>query len=212
VGKVITSARIENIEDLYDVEKGTLSPPQIRAVEVHDALLDTGATMLSLPNRLVQQLGLKRLRTRRARTTSGVREFAVYGTVQLTVQGRDCRVDVAAIPDDCPVLIGQVPLELLNFVVDPNAQRMVGNPDHGGEPMIDLFSQAQQDRALWAGSSETGAVLSGRLRRPRADAKTASQFYCPHRALSPATGAARGGAVERDRKCDVIRASAPNCG
>ena len=41
--------------------------------------------------------------------------------------------------DDCPVLIGQVPLELLGVVVDPTKQRLIGNPDHGGEQMIDMY-------------------------------------------------------------------------
>jgi hypothetical protein len=36
-------------------------------------------------------------------------------------------------------LIGQTPLELLDFVVDPIGQRLIGNPDHGGEQMIDVF-------------------------------------------------------------------------
>jgi len=139
VGKVVTGAKIENVEDLFAVKNGMLLPEQIRSVEVPDAVVDTGATMLSLPGRLIAELGLERLRTRRARTTSGVREFGVYGTVQLTVEGRECRVDVAEIPDDCPVLIGQVPLELLDFVVDPVGQRLMGNPEHGGEQMIDLF-------------------------------------------------------------------------
>ena len=40
---------------------------------------------------------------------------------------------------DCPLLIGQVPLELLDFVVDPVGQKLIGNPDHGGEQMIDLL-------------------------------------------------------------------------
>jgi predicted aspartyl protease len=139
VSKVAIEARIENLEDLFELEKGSISAAEVRAVEVSDALVDTGATMLSLPSRLVKQLGLRRLRTRRARTTAGVQELAVYGTVQLTVQGRDCRVDAAEVPDQCPVLIGQVPLELLDFVVDPVGQRLVGNPDHGGEQMFDLF-------------------------------------------------------------------------
>jgi predicted aspartyl protease len=137
--KVIVSARIENLEDLYSADKHQLSPDQVRRVEVSDALVDTGATMLSMPKRLIAELGLKRFRTRSARTTSGVSEFGVFGTVQLTVQGRDCRVDVAEVPDDCPVFIGQVPLELLDFVVDPMARRLTGNPEHGGEQMIDLF-------------------------------------------------------------------------
>ena len=119
MGKVSVAAKIENIADLYAVDNGTLRSDQVRCVDVSDALVDTGATMLSLPRRMIAELGLKRFRTRHARTTTGVSEFAVYGTVQLTVQGRDCRVDVTEVPDDCPVLIGQVPRELLDFVVDP---------------------------------------------------------------------------------------------
>jgi predicted aspartyl protease len=139
MGKVIVSAKIENIEDLYDVAKGNLTADNIRSIEVTDAIVDTGATMLSLPTHLVHVLGLKRLRSRHAKTTGGIKEFDVFGTVQLTVQDRDCRVDVAGIPDDCPPLIGQVPLELLDFVVDPTGQRLIGNPEHGGEHMIELY-------------------------------------------------------------------------
>jgi hypothetical protein len=39
----------------------------------------------------------------------------------------------------CPVLIGQLPLESLDFVVDPIGRRLIGNPDHGGEHMMDLL-------------------------------------------------------------------------
>jgi hypothetical protein len=48
-------------------------------------------------------------------------------------------VDAAEVPDDCPVIIGQVPLELLDFVVDPIGQRLIGNPEHGGKHMMDMF-------------------------------------------------------------------------
>ena len=47
--------------------------------------------------------------------------------------------EVAEIPDECPVLIGQIPLELLDFVVDTAGQKLIGNPDHGGEQMIEMF-------------------------------------------------------------------------
>ncbi len=42
-------------------------------------------------------------------------------------------------PDECPVLIGQIPLEALDFLVDPIGQRLIGNPEHGGEQMIEMF-------------------------------------------------------------------------
>jgi predicted aspartyl protease len=136
---VVVRARIENVEDLFDVAKGLRAADEVRAVDVEDALIDTGATMLSLPSRLIAQLGLRQLRSRMARTAAGVKEFTVFGTAQLTVQGRDCRIDVTELPDDCPVLIGQVPLELLDFVVDPKGRRLIGNPDHGGQDMIDMY-------------------------------------------------------------------------
>ncbi len=139
VGKVAVPARIENLQDAYDVEKGVLRAEELRTVEVPDALVDTGATLLSIPRRLIVQLGLTRRRTRTARTAAGIVSFGIFGGVRLTVQGRDCIAEVCEIPDECPVLIGQTPLELLDFVVDPIGQRLIGNPEHGGEQMIDVF-------------------------------------------------------------------------
>ena len=104
-----------------------------------DPLVDTGATMLSLLQRVVQQLGLQRHRTRNARTSAGSFSFGIYEPVRLTVLDRDCVIEVAEVADDCPVLIGQVPLELLDLVVDPAGRRLIGNPEHGGEHMIEMY-------------------------------------------------------------------------
>ena len=71
-----------------------------------------------MPKRLIDQLSLRPFRRRRAHTTASERDVQIYGTVRLTVQGRECHVDVSEIAEKCPVLIGQVPLELLDFVID----------------------------------------------------------------------------------------------
>ncbi len=139
MGRVVVAARIENLEDLYQAGKGILDPQQVRRIDVLDALVDTGATMLSLPRRLVQQLGLRTHRTRTARTPTGIASFGVCDAVRLTILGRDCVVEVAEVADDCPVLIGQIPLESLDFVIDPVGQQLVGNPEHGGQHMMDMF-------------------------------------------------------------------------
>jgi hypothetical protein len=47
-------------------------------------------------------------------------------------------VDVAETKVNVP-LIGQIPLEALDFVVDPALRRLLGNPEHRGEHMIDMF-------------------------------------------------------------------------
>ena len=139
MGKVTVPVKIENISDLYELDKGQRQPDEVRCIEVPDALVDTGATMLSLPLRLIRQLGLQRHRTRTAKTSAGTVSIGIFEAVRLTVQGRDCVIEVAEVPDDCPPLIGQVPLELLDFVVDPLGQSLIGNPAHGGEHMFEMY-------------------------------------------------------------------------
>ena len=139
MGKVMVAARVENLEDVFAVSRELKTAEDVRAIEVSDALVDTGTVYLSVPRRYIQQLDLHHFRNRKARTTNGIREFGMYGMTRLVVQGRECYVEVAEVPDDFPVLIGQVPLEMLDFVVDPVNQRLIGNPDHGGEQMFDMF-------------------------------------------------------------------------
>ncbi len=139
MGKVTVSAAIENLGDLMDADRGRMPNDQVRRINVTDALIDTGASTLMLPRRFIRQLGLTHVRDRPARTVAGTVTIPFYGTVRLTIQGRDCTVDVGEIRDEFPVLIGQVPLELMDWVVDPNGQRLIGNPEHGGEQMIDVF-------------------------------------------------------------------------
>ena len=139
VGKVLVAASVENLFDLKAVEEGRLPTGQVRRLEVLDARVDTGATYLALPKRLINQLGLYKVRSATARTASGTASFGVYSPVKLTVQGRDCVIEVSELADDAPVLIGVIPLELLDFVVDPKGQRLIGNPEHGGEWMFDMY-------------------------------------------------------------------------
>ena len=139
MGRVAVAAKIENYSDLDQAERGALGPDQVRFIEVPDALIDTGATMLSLPLPLIKRLGLKRRRTRKIRSALGVAEMGVYDAVRLTIQGRDCVVEVGELAASCPVLVGQIPLEALDWVVDPIGQRLIGNPEHNGEWMYDAF-------------------------------------------------------------------------
>ena len=139
MGKVLVEARLENLEDLYKTAQGTLAAEEVRSVNVTDALIDTGATSLLVPSRLIAQLGLSLLRTRPARTIAGKMEMSMYRAVRLSVLGRDCISDVGEIGDEFPVVIGQVPLELMDWVVDPKNQQLIGNPEHGGEQMIDIL-------------------------------------------------------------------------
>ena len=107
MGKVLVTATVENLDDLFAVRKGLLSDAQVRRIEVTDALIDTGATGFLLPRRLIAQLGIEPLRVRTARTIAGHTPLQVYRAVRLSVQGRDCISDVAEVADEFSAVIGQ---------------------------------------------------------------------------------------------------------
>jgi len=139
MGEVLVTAKIENLFDIEERERGVLSASQVRSVEVIDALVDTRAWGLLLPKRLIALLGVRQFCTRQERGISGETPIPTYSVVRLTIQGRDCSLDVGEISDDLPILIGQIPLQMLDFVVDGKNQRLIGNPEHGGEDMMDVF-------------------------------------------------------------------------
>jgi predicted aspartyl protease len=139
---VLTEATIENLKDVWDVQRNLLPLDKIRRITVNDALVDTGATMLALPKRFIRQLGLTPMDTRRIISSVGAGEATIYEAVRLTIQGRFCMLDVMEVPDDVPVLIGQLPLERLDFVVDPGSCSLIGNPAHGGQHVLEVYIES----------------------------------------------------------------------
>jgi hypothetical protein len=140
VGSILVTAKIESLEDLYMVDEGTLAADQVRSLEVHDALVDAEATILSMPKQLIEQLGLRPHRERKPWISVGTGTGQTYEAVRLTIQGRDCVTDVAEVADDCPVLIGRIIFNgMLDFVADPVNHRLIGNPEHGGEHILEMY-------------------------------------------------------------------------
>src|SRR5215211_1616752 len=132
-------ATIENLEDLWAVKRGITTDQQVRRLALTDALVDTGATLLSLPTKMIRNLGLEKTGSKRVTSSTGGGEADIYSAVRLTIQGRSCTMDVIEVPDNVPALIGQLPLEHLDFVVDLRSRTLIGNPAHGGEHVYELY-------------------------------------------------------------------------
>jgi predicted aspartyl protease len=109
-----------------------------RSVEI-EALADTGATRLYLQSKVIRALGLRKEGVVVSRTTNGSRKRAIYQAVRLELMGRDGAFQVVEVDNDVPNLLGQVPLEVLDFVVDPKRQRLIPNPEHGGVQMTEEY-------------------------------------------------------------------------
>jgi predicted aspartyl protease len=140
MGRVTVAATIENLNDVLNAQTGVIPPDQVRRVEVSDARVDTGVSGLLMPARLIRQLGLLPFRKKPHPTMTGDMEVTIYATARLTVQGRECPMDVGEIDDRLPVTIGQIPLEAMDWVVDPKGQKLIGNPEHGGEHIMEALT------------------------------------------------------------------------
>ena len=137
MGKVIVKIKLTNVTDSILKTAGARKA-QPRTVEV-DAMVDTGATLLYLKPSVIKKLGLERTDTVRSKTTNGDALRFKYASVRLELMGRAEEFSVIEVPEDVPNLLGQVPLEVLDFVVDARGQKLIGNPAHGGEQMTEEY-------------------------------------------------------------------------
>lgn len=137
MGKVIVKIKLTNLSDT-NLKTAGARKAKPRTIEV-EALVDTGATRLYLKPSVIKQLGLERTDTVRSKTTNGDAIRHKYASVRLELMGRTEEFSVIEVPEDVPNLLGQVPLEVLDFVVDPRGQKLIPNPAHGGEQMTEEY-------------------------------------------------------------------------
>ncbi|MBI3272605.1 MAG: aspartyl protease family protein [Planctomycetes bacterium] len=133
MGHVQISIQVQNYVDWALAQKKKRG--KIRSVSIPDALVDTGTTYLCLPIRHIQELGLQPFpKTVAVTTANGVVQRRLYGGALLTIEDRTDEFTVAELPNDAPALIGVIPLEALDYIVDPTTQRLLGK--HGKKRLL----------------------------------------------------------------------------
>jgi predicted aspartyl protease len=124
MGRVTTPIRVENWLDAELLAIGSRKE-QPRAIQT-DALVDTGAVKFYLKSSLIQQLGLRQIGETKSRTMSARSESRkVFAPVSLEIQGRTGHYEVVEIPDSLPNVIGQIPLEDMDWVVDCRNRKLI---------------------------------------------------------------------------------------
>jgi clan AA aspartic protease len=93
--------------------------------EEHPALVDTGASYLSLPRTVLERLGYEPLDTQRVVFANG--ETAVWDVTEVTVRlgGRERTVIAFMAEPGAPALIGAQTLQTFGLGVDPLRLRLI---------------------------------------------------------------------------------------
>jgi clan AA aspartic protease len=142
MGKVMTRIKVSNATDLELVGRGLMAAGDVRSIEI-EALVDTGATMLALPEDVAAKLAAPSLGKRKARDARGiVIELEWIGNLRLEILGREMTTDALILPAGATALIGQIPLEALDLLVDPKSRELRVNPESPDMPLLDLMRVA----------------------------------------------------------------------
>ena len=139
MGLVMTKIKLTNRIDLLDASRGTLSDEAVRSVEV-DALADTGAIELCIPEEVAELLGIPITRHRPVTVTDGRKlTVAVVGPLEIEVLGRGTLGEAIVLPRGTRPLLGALQMEQLDLVVVPRTGEVIGNPEHPEGPLIPIL-------------------------------------------------------------------------
>jgi clan AA aspartic protease len=142
MGKIVAKIKLMNSFELEAARRGLMKLEDVQSAEV-EALVDTGATTLVLPADLVAALGLRELRSLDACLADGSTRSVPFVTgLFIELLGREMACDALVMPPGSKPLIGQIPLEALDLVLEPKSRRLVVNPASPDTPRLDVLGAA----------------------------------------------------------------------
>lgn len=105
----------------------------LASIEVN-ALVDTGAVHMCIPEHLAIQLDLKELERREVTLANGHRITVPYvGPLEVSFKNRRCFTGAMVLGDE--PLLGAIPMEDMDLVVVPSRQTVDVNPQSPNIPM-----------------------------------------------------------------------------
>lgn len=134
MGQIHVQVTLHNMRERVMARLGHLESAQVHTVET-EALVDTGAMHLVVPDTLAAQLGLLRLRTQ-AMTMADGRDGVYDQTEAVTIELLGRAFDVSALVMGHTVLLGAIVLEGLDLAVDPTRQRLIPNLGTWDHPLF----------------------------------------------------------------------------
>ena len=101
--------------------------PDLDPVEA-DAVVDSGAINLCIPESIKDQLGLKTRRVRMAELADGsARQVDVVAPVTVAFENRETTTTAMVIGNE--VLLGAIPMQDMDVLIDPRNERLILPPD-----------------------------------------------------------------------------------
>ena len=125
MGNVFAEITVKNVMDMGLAHAGHITENNVHSVTL-TAIVDTGATTLVINEEIFKQLGLSVVKTRNINLAGGGKiECKVTDPVHIEWKDRFAVVNAVVLPGGKP-LLGVIPLEFMDLMVDPVNRELVG--------------------------------------------------------------------------------------
>ena len=138
MGEIVVDVGLENVGDRELARAGYLPEADIRRASVQ-AVADTGAVMLALPEDVVERLGVEVVGSVACTYADGRRgERPVAGPLTVRIGDRWMPANCMVVPAGTDALVGQVVMEQLDLVADCATQTLGPRPESPDRPLLRL--------------------------------------------------------------------------
>lgn len=130
MGLVYADIELINSEDVAMARRNIIGEDEIKRFPVN-ILVDTGALMLVINENIMEQLQLPVVGTRTAQLADWrILECNLAGPVDIRFKNRSTTCRAIVLPGDVEPLLGAIPLEDMDVLIDPQRQQLIVNPEH----------------------------------------------------------------------------------
>ncbi|MBF0119160.1 MAG: clan AA aspartic protease [Desulfobacterales bacterium] len=136
MGLVYADITLSNLEDISLFRRKYISEKEIRRIEVK-SLVDSGAYMLVVPEHIKLQLGLSVIEQREVELADGKISLCdIVGYIEIRFANRMAVCNAFVMGNE--VLLGAIPMEELDVIIEPRNQRLIVNPENPTMPKMKI--------------------------------------------------------------------------
>ena len=129
MGHVYADITLLNTFDVGLAQRGDIPNEHVRKMEVN-AMVDSGAMTLTINEKIAEQLGLEvQQRTEVVLADGSHRECDYVGPVHIHFENRLASCLALVLPGADEILLGVIPLEEMDVIIDPITQKLAVHPD-----------------------------------------------------------------------------------
>ncbi len=137
MGLVNADIELLNAVDVYQNRSGKMANELVKKVQIR-AMVDAGAYYLAINENIKNQLGLIVIENTYGTGADGTQiELDIVGPIEVRFKNRRTTVDAMVLPGNSEVLLGAIPMEGMDVIINPLKQTMEVNPEH---PYVPNFS------------------------------------------------------------------------